>query len=102
MSFKAIFILMISIAITVVFMQNTQNVAFNLLWKQMMVSKPILMSAFALIGFILGVMMSSSSKKQTPEQKNIPLEITETDADEEYIGSKKQSHLSQEDQDYLQ
>lgn len=102
MSFKAILVLLISISITVVFMQNTDEVSFKLLWKQVMVSKLLIMSIAGLLGFILGIIMIGSNKKQVSEQKNIPLEITETEEDEEFIHNKKQSHLSQEDQDYLQ
>lgn len=101
MSFKAIIVLIISIAVTVVFMQNTDEVSFNLLWKQIMISKLLMMSIFGILGFILGMMIRGSNKKQVPEQKNISLEIIETDDNAEYLDHKKQSLLSQKDQDYL-
>jgi uncharacterized integral membrane protein len=104
MSFKFISIILLSVAITVIFMQNTEEVTFNLFWAQIAISKLLIMLIATLFGFIIGLIIARLGGKKNSEQKNIPLEITQTeDTDEEYIGAtEKQGKLSQEDQDYLQ
>ncbi|MDA9555728.1 hypothetical protein N9R54_05775 [Pelobium sp.] len=108
MSFKTIFIITLSVLITVVFMQNTDEVIFTVLWKQIYVSKLWMMLAVTLFGFIIGVIVARPKKKKTTEYtnssaKDIPLEVNQPHSeDQEYISMDKNSKLSDEDRDYLQ
>lgn len=106
MSFKTIIIIVLSVLITVIFMQNTDQVLFTVLWKEILVSKLVMMLVVTLFGFTLGVIIARPRKKKIIEveaatnQKDIPLEINNP-FDHEYISMKKESKLSDEDRDYL-
>ena len=101
MSFKTIIIIILSILITVIFMQNTDQVLFTVLWKELFVSKLIMMLVVTLFGFIIGVIVARPKKKiQVNNQSDVPLEVTQTE-DEKYIEMPKKQGLSDEDRDYL-
>jgi uncharacterized integral membrane protein len=105
MSFKTIVIIMLSVLITVIFMQNTDQVLFTILWKEIYVSKLVMMLIVTLFGFILGVIIARPRKKkivemETASQKDIPFEINHPE-DSDYISMKKERKLSDEDRDYI-
>jgi hypothetical protein len=101
MSFKTIFIIILSILITVVFMQNSDEVLFTILWKEVQVSKLLMMLVMTSFGFIIGLIVASPKKKKLANNyNNVPLEINQTE-DEEYIEMPKKQGLSDEDRDYL-
>jgi uncharacterized integral membrane protein len=104
MSFKYISIILLSVAITVILMQNTDEMTLKIFWSHLAVSKLLMILIATLFGFIIGFIIARVGRNKNSEQKNIPLEITQSeDADENYIDStEKQGKLSQEDQDYLQ
>lgn len=86
-------------------MQNTDEVFFTILWKQVSVSKLLMMLIVTIFGFIIGVIVARPRKKKVDpinheNQKNVPLEITD-ESDEEYISMKKPNQLSDEDKNYI-
>jgi len=102
MSFKTIVIIILAVLITVIFMQNPDEVMFTLLWKEIYVSKLIMMLLVTVFGFIIGVIIARPrrKKKEVILENNTPNEtITATDKD--YIAIKKQNDLSDEDRDYI-
>jgi uncharacterized integral membrane protein len=107
MSFKTIVIVVLSILITVIFMQNTDEVMFTLLWKQIFVSKLLMMLIVTVFGFIIGVIIARPKKKKVTEYvplstaKDVPLEINNNQEDQDYISMKKPDGLSDEDRDYI-
>ncbi|MBC7652984.1 MAG: hypothetical protein H7098_00755 [Oligoflexus sp.] len=102
MSFKTIVIIVLAVFITVIFMQNTDQVMFTLLWKEIYVSKLIMMLIVTVFGFIIGVIVARPKRKK----KELVLENTTSSknmnsTDEDYISMKKQNDLSDEDRDYI-
>jgi uncharacterized integral membrane protein len=101
MSFKTIIIIILSILITVIFMQNTDQVLFTILWKELYVSKLIMMLVVTLFGFIIGVIVARpKKKKQVIQNADVPLEVTQSE-DKDYIEMPKKQGISDEDRDYL-
>jgi uncharacterized integral membrane protein len=101
MSFKTIVIIILSILITVIFMQNTDQVLFTILWKELYVSKLIMMLVVTLFGFIIGVIVARpKKKKQVIQNADVPLEVTQSE-DKDYIEMPKKQGISDEDRDYL-
>jgi uncharacterized integral membrane protein len=102
MSFKTIVIIVLAVFITVIFMQNTDQVMFTLLWKEIYVSKLIMMLIVTVFGFIIGVIVARPKRKK----KELVLENTASSknmnsTDEDYISMKKKNDLSDEDKDYI-
>lgn len=86
-------------------MQNTEEVFFTILWKEVSVSKLLMMLIVTVFGFIIGVIVARPRKKKVEistydTQKNVPLEIRD-ESDEEYISMKKPNQLSDDDKNYI-
>lgn len=97
MSFKTIFIICATVLITVILMQNQDEVLFKILWKEMYVSKLAMMLSLTFIGFIIGLILGRPKSKS--EQKQIPLEIENTE--NVITNTENKSSLSDEDRDYI-
>ncbi|HET8830233.1 MAG TPA: hypothetical protein VFM79_12885 [Pelobium sp.] len=102
MSFKTYLIIFLSVAITVIFMQNLEPVAFNILWMEFMVAKLVMMLVVTVFGFILGVMVARPRKKKLAESavSSIPFEVHQPEGNQ-YSETKQKRDLSEEDKDYL-
>jgi uncharacterized integral membrane protein len=105
MNFKTIIIIILSVLVTIVFMQNTDEVLFKFLWNDIYLSKMIMMIAILLIGFVAGMIVARPRKKLTPAnysetQKNVPLEINNPESSN-YQQPEQKSTLSDEDREYL-
>jgi uncharacterized integral membrane protein len=85
------FIIFITVLLTVVIMQNTDRVRFSFLFADFMVSKLVVLLAVAIIGFLIGVMVGRPRKT-----KYMP------DPDVEVDGVKQHPDtLSDEDREYI-
>lgn len=88
---KTIFIIVLSVLITIVIMQNSDEVWFSLFFWNVSVSKLVVMASIALISFLIGFL--SGRKKQKP---------VEAAADYQDTPVKNQdSGLSEEDRNYI-
>lgn len=107
MSFKTLVIVILSVLITVIFMQNTDEVMFTILWQEVKVKKLYVMLIVTVFGFIIGVIVARPKKKKVVEYvpsttvRDVPLEITHNQEDQDYISMKKPDGLSNEDRDYI-
>jgi uncharacterized integral membrane protein len=107
MSFKTLVIVILSVLITVIFMQNTDEVMFTILWQEVEVKKLYVMLIVTVFGFIIGVIVARPKKKKVIEYvpsttaRDVPLEITRNQEDQDYINMKKPDGLSDEDRDYI-
>lgn len=104
MNFKTIIIIILSVLITVIFMQNTDEVLFKILWTEIYVSKLLMMLIVTLFGFTIGLIIAKPKKKtpinqHTDAGKNVPLEINNTDDQDDIYPDKNK--LSDEDRDYI-
>jgi uncharacterized integral membrane protein len=90
MSIKTIFVITITILLTVILMQNTDSVKFTLLFTDVYISKLVMMTAVSVVAFILGVLIGRPKKPKydigayhDQLHKNDP--NTLSDEDREYI-----------------
>lgn len=106
MSFKTIFVIAVSVFVTVLFMQNTDAASFKIIFITVSVSKTFMLAIVLVIGFILGLILAGKNTNAQTEVKksyqNIPLEIEDTyNEDQEYISMNPKKGLSNEDRDYI-
>lgn len=106
MGFKTIFIIAVSVFITMLFMQNTDEASFKIISITVSISKTFMLAIVLIIGFVLGLMLSGKKTVAQSEVKksyqNIPLEIEDTyNEDQEYISMNPKKGLSSEDRDYI-
>jgi putative membrane protein len=91
MRLKTIFIIIVTVIITVIIMQNADEVLFSLLFWNVYLSKLIVMAGLTLIGFIVGFLVGR------PRKNPVIYNTTENEV-------KKQPEsdtLSEEDRDYI-
>ena len=91
MRIKTIIIVLITVILTAVLMQNTDNVNFNFLWATFRASKLVVLALVALIAFILGVLVGRPKRV-----KRLGGDFTE-----DGTGVGKTNTLSDEDKDYI-
>jgi ABC-type Fe3+-siderophore transport system permease subunit len=91
MSFKTIFIITITVLVTIVLMKNTDEVNFWI-FGDTYVSKLAILGVMFALGFIVGIMIAR------PRKKPVPVE----NVDEPTPGPKDNfSNLSDEDREYI-
>ncbi len=66
MSFKTISIAVLAILLTVVIMQNNEEMSFKLLFTEVLVSKLVVMLACFIVGILIGAVLFRSRSKHTP------------------------------------
>jgi len=91
MRIKTIIIILVTVLLTVVLMQNTDPVHFSFLWATFRMSKLVMMAVIALTGFVLGYLVGRPSRV-----KRLGADFTNNDVDK--INS---DTLSDEDRDYI-
>ncbi|TAE41072.1 MAG: LapA family protein [Sphingobacteriales bacterium] len=105
MGFKTLLIILISVLVTVLLMQNGGTVPIKVVFVGFTISKIGLMGAMLLLGFVAGwLVCKQATSIETPKSgyQNIPLEINNSyDADQEYISMEPKKGLSDEDREYI-
>ena len=92
MRIKTIIIVLITVILTAVLMQNTDNVNFNFLWATFRVSKLVVLALVALIAFILGVLVGRPKRVKrlggdfNDDNTDRGRTNTLSDEDKDYIG----------------
>ena len=91
MRIKTIIIILITILLTVVLMQNTGVVFFKFLWATFPISKLVMLAIMAMFGFVLGLLVGR------------PKKIKRLGDDQPYppIDGNKTSTLSDDDKEYI-
>jgi uncharacterized membrane protein YciS (DUF1049 family) len=84
-------IIIITVLLTVVIMQNTDEVPFKFLFARFEISELVMLLISAAIGFIIGVLIARPGKP-----KYIPGQVENADPDK-----KASDTLSDEDRDYI-
>jgi preprotein translocase subunit SecG len=91
MRIKTMIIIIITVLLTVVIMQNTEEVNFNFLFSTFRISKLLMLTAVAVVAFVIGILVRRPGRPKYPKGN---------DEDIEY--EKKQTNtLSDEDRDYI-
>jgi uncharacterized integral membrane protein len=91
MRIKTIFIIIITILLTIIIMQNNQQVKFNFLFSQFYISNLVVMAIVAVIAFIIGIMIGRPRKVKFDESHPSMDNPTGT----------KNDTLSDEDREYI-
>ena len=91
MRIKTMFIIFVTVLLTIVIMQNTKEVPFNFLFATFYISKLVMLLAVAVVSFIVGVLVGRPGRpKYVPGRDEEPEEQ-----------KPKPDTLSQEDRDYI-
>lgn len=91
MRLKTIFIIVVTVILTVIIMQNNQDVKFNILFSQVYISNLVIMAVLVVAGFILGVLVARPRKiridtdHQATDHETNPEHNTLSDEDRDYI-----------------
>ncbi len=97
MNFRTIVIIIISVLITVIFMQNTDEVIFKFLFKEVYLSKLLVMLGMVIFGFIIGFIVGLPKKKNN---KTIASEAV-INQNESGLPSTPKNNLSDDDRNYI-
>ena len=85
------FIILVTVLITIVLVQNTEPVYFSFLWATFRMSKLVMMAVVGIVTFILGVLVGRPAKV-----KKIGADYIEGEHERNRPGT-----LSDEDRDYI-
>ncbi|HEY5327040.1 MAG TPA: hypothetical protein VIJ27_08570 [Mucilaginibacter sp.] len=91
MRIKTIIIILITVLLTVLLMQNTDSVNFKFLWATLWMSKLVMLAIIAAIAFILGVLVGRPKRV-----KRLGGDTTASGTNEDETNT-----LSDEDKEYL-
>jgi len=91
MRIKTIIVILITVLLTVVLMQNTGSVNFEFLWTTFAMSKLIMLAIVAVIGFILGVLVARPKRV-----KRLGGELADNS-----LNKGESNTLSDEDREYI-
>lgn len=100
MRLKTIFIIIATILLTIVIMQNAEPVPFKVLFFETTTSKLLMMAIMAVVGFVIGYLVGRPKKTRFTKEFDHGY-----DEHDEYIDNKDQKRrpdtLSDEDRDYI-
>jgi uncharacterized integral membrane protein len=91
MRIKTMFIILVTVLITIVLVQNTEPVYFSFLWASFRISKLVMMAVVGIVAFILGVLVGRPSRV-----KKLGADYIEGEHERDMPGT-----LSDEDRDYI-
>ena len=91
MRIKTMFIIFVTVLLTVAIMQNTDEVLFKFLFATFRVSKLIMLLIVAVVSFLVGVLVGRPGRPKYVQGGDAELEEQKT----------KPDTLSQEDRDYI-
>jgi uncharacterized integral membrane protein len=85
------FIILVTVLLTVVVMQNTKEVPFTFLFATFYISKLVLLLSVAVVSFIVGVLVGRPGRPKYVQERDEDMDAPKT----------KPDTLSQEDRDYI-
>ncbi len=91
MRIKTMIMILIAVLLTVVIMQNTGEVFFNVLWATFHISKLWMLLLVAMIGFVIGFMVGRPGRPRYIKGQDEEIETPKTTP----------NTLSAEDRDYI-
>lgn len=99
MRLKTIFIIIVTVLLTIVIMQNAEPVPFKVLFFETTTSKLLMMAIVAIIGFVIGYLVGR------PKKTRFTKEFDHGYNDDEYTDNqepkKRNDTLSDEDREYI-
>lgn len=100
MRLKTIFIIVITILLTIVIMQNADPVSFKVLFFETTTSKLLMMAVVAIIGFIIGYLVGRPKRTRFAQEMDHGYDEHD-DARSGGSGRPNTNTLSDEDRDYI-
>jgi len=98
MSFKTTFAIIITIGLTILIIQNTEEATFTILFASVKLPKLVMLTAVSVSAFILGVLVSRPGPKKVRDHYDDYNE----DGDNENEGPRRRPDtLSDEDREYI-
>lgn len=91
MKAKTFFVVMLTVLITIILMQNTDEVKFKVLFWDLYLPKLVILTGVIFVGIIMGLLLGSRSSKF----------VTNSYQDDQNNNFPPQDTLSQEDRDYI-
>ncbi len=108
MSVKLIFVVIVTVLLTVFFMQNAEMVQVNFFFSTIHLSKLALLPGLAVAGFLIGFILGRSGRSRAARRRELLYAEREQAFNERSDRHQSERHqnlpgknLSQEDQDYL-
>ena len=100
MRLKTIFIIIVTILLTIVIMQNAEPVPFKVLFFDTTTSKLLMMAIMAVVGFIIGYLVGRPKKTRFTKEFDHGYDEHEEHTED---SQQKRRHdtLSDEDRDYI-
>ena len=104
MTTKTIFWVLLAVLITVIFMQNTDETDFKILFLTYKLGKSFVLIAVLAIGLLGGYWLGRRNRVKKPSIETIPhhVDFEITNSDEDYVMQQQPKNgLSVEDEDYI-
>lgn len=96
MSVKTIFVIVLTVLITVVLMQNTDEVKFKVLFWDLYLPKLVILTGVIFVGIILGLMLASRPARTSNAYNDYDNENNNQNSNQKNLDT-----LSPEDRDYI-
>jgi uncharacterized integral membrane protein len=98
MSLKTTLAIIITIGLTILIIQNTEEATFTILFASVILPKLVMLTAVSVSAFILGVLVSGSSSKKVRDHYD---DYDDEGDDENDQPRRRPDTLSDEDREYI-
>jgi hypothetical protein len=98
MSFKTTLAIIITIGLTVLIIQNTEEAAFTILFVPVVLPKLVMLTAVSVSAFILGILVSRPAKSKAQQPYD---DFDDEEEEEDEHPRRRNDTLSDEDRDYI-
>lgn len=104
MNLKLIFVVIVTVVLTVFFMQNAEMVQVSFFYSKVQVSKLALLPGLAVAGVLIGFIIGRSGRSRAARRRELLYAEREQTFNQTNTGNHENlpgRNLSQEDQDYI-
>jgi len=101
MRLKTIFIIIVTILLTIVIMQNAEPVPFKVLFFETTTSKLLMMAVMAIVGFVIGYLVGHPKKTRFTKEFDHSYDEHDEHNNDDRQPKRRFDTLSDEDRDYI-
>lgn len=98
MSFKTTLAIIITVGLTILIMQNTDEAVFTILFTDVKLPKLVMLTSVSVSAFILGILVSTPSKRKVTAHYD---DFDEDEEEDDFPNNGRRDTLSDEDRDYI-
>jgi len=98
MSFKTTLAIIITVALTILIMQNTDEATFTILFTDVKLPKLVMLTAVSVSAFILGILVTRPTKRKVAAHDD---DFEDDEEEDNYPTKGRHDTLSDEDRDYI-